>query len=863
MAWGKWRDDKTFHRLEHHCADVAACLEALLDQPVIHRRLASFAGCEEFDAATIGRLCALGFLHDFGKLNTGFQHKVLNDSVFVGRRPQPAGHIAEAMAVLVEDPGVQAPPHYAHAVRCALKLDELAEWGDSVSALLLAALAHHGRPADPGYMMHRDAVRRSWMPYRGYNPAVAAAEFGARLRQWYPQAFKQRSPTLPSTPAFQHAFAGLVALADWIGSNETWFRFEHSKRDDYVDAARSHATRAVSEIGLAVERRRAMSAAPEFTRLFLHVSPNAVQRAVAAAPLDERLLILESETGSGKTEAALLRYAALFKAGLVDGLYFAVPTRSAAMQLHRRVNAATQRLFPSDDPYEAVLAVPGYLRAGDVEGHPGPRWEAFWDDRPDDRDLARRWAAESTRRFLAAQVAVGTVDQAMMAGLMVKHAHARAAALARSLLVIDEVHASDAYMRRVLGRVLEHHFSAGGYALLMSATLGSASRARWLSGSREAPPLDEAVTVPYPALWGRGNSTPVLHALAGGGYEKCVAMTSASDIEIPEAIAARAQAAVRSGARVLVIRNTVDAAIATAQALEAIGGEMVPMLQVGGAATLHHGRFAAEDRRALDREVEQAMGREARAAGLVVVGTQTLEQSLDIDADFLITDLCPLDVLLQRLGRLHRHRRDDRPAGFADPQCVVLTPSEGLSPDRSLLRFGLGPDRDGGGVYPDLRILEVTRRLIELEPLWRIPAMNRALVERATHPEALAALEDELGEAWAGIGRLVEGRAIGDSQTGQGHSLDWSVNFLDLRFPDAEERIRTRLGGDGAVVKFADEPVGPFGLRVSRIVLPPHLSVSLTGVDVSGVMAEPFEGGFRFSCGRRSFRYDRFGLTKI
>ena len=140
--------------------------------------------------------------------------------------------------------------------------------------------------------------------------------------------------------------------------------------------------------------------------------------------------------------------------------------------------------------------------------------------------------------------------------------------------------------------------------------------------------------------------------------------------------------------------------------------------------------------------------------------------------------------------------------------------------------------------------------------------MNRTLVEGATHPEALAEIEDELGEAWAKVGQLVEGRAIGDGQTGQGHALDWSVSFLDLRFPDAEENIRTRLGADGAVVEFDDQPTGPFGQPVSRIVLPPHLSVGLTGKDLIEVMVEPFDGGFSFHCGAESFHYDRFGLTK-
>ena len=119
------------------------------------------------------------------------------------------------------------------------------------------------------------------------------------------------------------------------------------------------------------------------------------------------------------------------------------------------------------------------------------------------------------------------------------------------------------------------------------------------------------------------------------------------------AVAERALHAARDGAKVLVVRNTVGYAIATQQALEELASgdeDRALLFSCRGVPTLHYGRFAAVDRRLLDREVEGCLGKGRRAGGLVVVGTQTLEQSLDIDADFLMTDLCPVDVLLQRIG---------------------------------------------------------------------------------------------------------------------------------------------------------------------------------------------------------------------
>ena len=201
--------------------------------------------------------------------------------------------------------------------------------------------------------------------------------------------------------------------------------------------------------------------------------PHDVQKQAAwETPLNEPVVIIESETGSGKTEAALWRFARMYEAELVDGLYFALPTRSAASQLHQRVNKFISNLFPAGLKPEPVLAVPGYLRAGDFTGNHLSRYEVWWEDHPGHDAHRKFWAAESAKRFLAAQIAVGTVDQAMMGALKVRHGHMRASCLARNLLVVDEVHASDTYMRAIIQDLLDAHLGAGGYALLMSATLG-------------------------------------------------------------------------------------------------------------------------------------------------------------------------------------------------------------------------------------------------------------------------------------------------------------------------------------------------------------------------------------------------------
>nr|WP_264598674.1 CRISPR-associated helicase Cas3' [Rhodoblastus acidophilus] len=587
--------------------------------------------------------------------------------------------------------------------------------------------------------------------------------------------------------------------------------------------------------------------------------PRLQQRLAAEHPLDDRLVILEAETGSGKTEAALWRFARLFEAGLVDALYFALPTRAAAIQIHGRVNRAMARLFGAGAP-EAVLAVPGYIKAGDAPGQSLPDWRVRWDDNPDEEKLLSRWAAESAKRSLAATIAVGTVDQAMLAALQVKHAHLRAAALSRSFLVIDEVHASDRYMTEVQGHLLDMHLRRGGHAMLMSATLGSVARVKWL-GERSAPDFERAVAAPYPAIWGRRDAQP--HGVQGSQREKTVAMELAPTMAAAEA-ARLAITAATQGARVLVIRNTVTAAVATWADIRANGQDGL-LLQVGGEPALHHSRFAPEDRALLDEAVEQALSPDSekrRDGGVIVIGTQTLEQSLDIDADLLVTDLCPVDVLLQRIGRLHRHDLP-RPTGFGEPRCIVLTPEKGLA---ALLtpafENGLGGWVSNGvllGVYRDLSILELTRRLVQSHPQWTIPAMNRWLVESATHTDKIDALNVEMGAAWARYWNDVYGKDIADAGAARRIVLPVDQPFAEVKFVSDEEKIRTRLGGEGVRLEFAAIE-GPFGQIIRSITLPEHWS---RGIDAGAPMAEAIEGGLHISAGASSrFVYDRRGLSK-
>ena len=636
----------SFHCLEHHCADIAACFQTLLADPVMRARFERAAGQISIDRVTETRLAVLAFLHDFGKLNAGFQFKVYDRAELSPGRPPSAGHIEQALLLFEQE-------HMCEAIGLHAMYDT---WGEGFLPLLYASLAHHGRPATRS---HRSGGGPAalWKLYAGYDPLAAAKLLGQRIRLWFPDAFAD-GPPLPDSTALAHLFAGTVALADQIGSDEQQFCFVSEPDPNYIEQAHRLAKQAVGSRLLSRGHWAVHSPALAFADLFDHPDPRPLQTAVSDAPITRPLLVLESETGSGKTEAAVLRFNALWRGGLVDGLYFAVPTRAAAKQLQQRVDRALRRLFPRDSRAETVLAIPGYVQAGVATARRVGRFQVEWEDDPGDEELHRaRWSAESSRYFLSSPAAVGTVDQVLLAALKTKWAHMRGSALSRSLLVVDEAHASDAYMIELLRALLRAHLAVGGHALLMSATLGAAARVA-LTDHRsrlELSPLAEMQAVPYPALTLAGHGVPETRALTETGHSKTVEVRAEPLLSDPSRIAELAIEAARQGAKVLVIRNTVIEAQTVFSAVQEQGGRALSLQAANGPA-LHHSRFAAEDRHLLDGAVEEALGKGRDMGGVVVIGTQTLEQSLDIDADLLISDLCPVDVLLQRIGRLHRHR---------------------------------------------------------------------------------------------------------------------------------------------------------------------------------------------------------------
>lgn len=892
-AWGKRTRGEGAQAAElsllDHCADVAAVLVELLHINTIRVRIETIAGRALIEA-DIARLGCLALWHDIGKANLGFWSQRLGDAEGAALRRRAGleamdrGHTAIVATLL---------RHYATRAKFAVAFpwQELTNWGDGAVDLLWASISHHGTPL---YCQIRGTglcgiegrltnLPGAWQAQDGYDPLAELRILGEAGRRWFPGAFSTDCQALPYTEAFVHAFAGLVSLADWIASNpkEGFFPYESGHSGDRMDFARSQARTVLFRMRIDVEsvRDELQKHASSFGEAFFNADTgqpfvaSGMQNAMARTDLGQ-IVVLESETGSGKTEAALWRFATLFAGGEVDSLAFLLPTRVAATSLKLRVEKFLRDLFKCDHPpLNCVLGVPGYIYADgqEAEGRLAD-FETLWPDNPDEDAAHRRWASEHPKRCFAAAVMIGTVDQALLGVLRVRHAHLRGSALLRSLLVVDEVHASDAYMTGLLEEVLDRHIRAGGHAVLLSATLGGRTRERLLrvgTPSQRLRPGQSAAAAtdfsgaPYPALSDRNGvrvSTPVL-------AQKRIQIEIDRSIQDPAAFVRIASQAARDGARVLLIRNTVGTAMEAQEAIETQLTDALHLLfRVKDVQAMHHGRYAGPDRRILDARVEEVLGKSAaRAHGLVLIGTQTLEQSLDIDADLLITDLAPADVLLQRFGRLHRHKRD-RPPDYEVPRAVVLAPPEGL--DAFLTRRRGQPTHGFGTTYTNLPSLRATLEALEARTFVSVPADCRALVEAAVDEERLQALCEKWGGSWPEAWQTATGRTRSEANEAHHAKLDWRQPWGEQPFPNrAEERLRTRLGGDDRLVDLPERWKSPFGADLAQMKLPDWMlwgvNPNLPGEDRSAAIVEQTRTHILFDWGGLRFLYDRLGLRRV
>ena len=736
--WGKARPGAAslgsapWHLLVHHCLDVAAVgIEALRRMPALQGLFTSHIGLPAHQLqAWVAFWLAL---HDLGKFAESFQSQC--PEVFVALRGKPPNP-AKAYTLRHDSLGMLFWKEVLHDI-----VIDQAWFGAASEGLAVgmdcwarACTGHHGQPPTEGdtWTQHFDK----------HDDRAAALAFVGAARDHFIDADLAKAIAAQDPSRFRAAsaelswwLAGLAVLADWLGSNTHYFAYQDQPMalDRYWQHACQQAISALDASGVLP----VASAAPMgFHGLFPSiVTPSPLQEWAASAPLHKgpQIHLLEDVTGAGKTEAALLLTHRLLAGGHADGFFIALPTMATANAMYGRIAVAYARLFA--DPASLVLAhgqsflVDGFAHSVLPEGPT----EA--DPRQLDETASARctaWLADHNKRALLSPAGVGTIDQALLAVLHSKHQSLRLLGLVGKVLIIDEVHACDVYMQGVLEVLLTFHARAGGSAILLSATLPQRMKQGLLKafakGLEQPAPLASATGYPLATSWPAAGRAGVAQDTIATRADVQRKVQVHSTCDIAEVHAAIAQA-LASGQCVCWVRNTVADALAAFTHFQA----SLPPDKL----LLFHARFALSDRLAMEERVLGTFGKDsthARRVGRLLIATQVVEQSLDVDFDLLVSDLAPIDRVIQRAGRLRRHRRAADGTPLADPAAAdqrgapwlwLLTPPWADEPDARWFKAAFPK---GAGVYPHHGQLWLTARALQAGA-FTMPDDARGLIE--------------------------------------------------------------------------------------------------------------------------------------
>lgn len=594
--------------------------------------------------------------HDIGKLTIGFQLK------------SPIWEPPTAWQEIIRNQGAQNSIS-SHATMSERVLKKA--FGVS-SHYAWAIGAHHGSTAH-AMLGIVELMRAEFVPLREALMQEIIAEFGP-----LPQG-KCESGALLS------AFAGFVVLADWIASDEDFFPLESKKlygrpfTDELKRIAGHQAQKAVDSLCLATPRLK-----PDLPfEAYNPFSASALQKAAIENITGPGLYIIEAAMGKGKTEAALAAAYQLISKGQARGFYFALPTQLTSNEIHRRTREIFGRVVEGTTVLPLAHSSSWLTQVEKLAIHPA---DAEDEESLDHVRAARAWL--TSRKALLSPFGVGTIDQALMGTLPVKFSQLRMFGLAGKVVIFDEVHSYDAYSGTVLRELIKQLMDLHCTVIILSATLTHELRLCLLSAVTEKEPehpeADEWKGYPLLSIARPGMPPhPVPIPQDENDTPKTVEIRHLTLTEpaLPYELLEEIEAKVAMGFCVLIIRNTVPLAQATYRQVKSklcANGEEE---QVG---LLHsrfpfYQRFGHPDRpEEIGREARWVArlgkNREKRPKGCVVVSTQVCEMSVDIDADWLITDLCPTDQLLQRIGRLHRHK-EPRCAEAILAETVILHPA--------------------------------------------------------------------------------------------------------------------------------------------------------------------------------------------
>ena len=882
--------------LWQHLDDTAAVATRLWDEwlPVQVRHRVS-AGLDGSDSAARCLLTFLAGVHDVGKATPAFavQVPVLADQMVLAGLAVPR---------LLPEDRRRLPHSVAGEVLLERWLRQRHGWSrETASELGVVVGGHHGVPPSKSTILRALDHRELFGSGPWEEVQVALIERAARRTGADLQLAAWKGMALPQS--VQVTLTAVVIVADWIASASELFPLS-ALGDQPCESAEQRAARAWAELELPRPWHATDTglSPDELVRSRFGWGEVAVARPVQHAAVEEArvmdvpgLLVIEAPMGEGKTEAALLAAEILAARSGAGGCFVALPTQATTDAMFDRVldwlgrvpDAVIAADAQSTSGHRATSVALAHGKASlnstfrelrtpsapqqiglDEEGAP-LRAHTGGDALGALDGVVHRWMTGRKKGPLADFV-VGTIDQLLFTSLRARHLALRHLGMARKVVILDEIHSFDAYMNTYLQSALEWLGAHGVTVIMLSATLPSglreelvaayrrgmaplepggvgrparidwAARAAALRASSGIDPGLDAATSFEPEAVGE---YPVLTSLRAGEVRQRTAAPSGRDTKVrleiapddPDALVVMLREALSDGGCALVVRNTVARAQQTARTLTEVFGHDVRLV---------HSRFIGHHRMTNDAWLREAFGAPGkgreRPPRSIVVGTQVVEQSLDVDFDLLITDLAPTDLLLQRVGRLHRHERGAgeslRPSRLREARCVVVGVQDWSTTPPEL-------DRGGRTVYGAHALLRAAALVVErtgadgvihlpddIAP-WVQRAYARAPLGPDSWQEAMAAAELEADRVVAAkrerakVFRLAAPRAAGvpvlgwidgsigeadDTAAGQAQVRDaeQSVEVLVLQ-RDCDGQLRLLDGVPGFVQDLVDPERAP------------------------------------------------------
>jgi len=773
-------DDK-WHPLVLHMLDVASGADAILarEPEATRQRMAAIFGMEWEDARSW--LMLVVACHDLGKACPGFQCKWENmTGMDSGRSPNS---------------------NINHAFVSQIALTELLQgrgWADGLTDLVADAVGcHHGDRASPSVLENLAGDRRAL----GRDPWPQARQslFEALLDIFKPANIPAKK-TL-SGPDFM-LLSGLTSFADWIGSNEDWFPFGNPEDCEdlqgWFQKRRTRADQALNAIGW--EPRTPLSPEPKSFEQVFRFAPRPLQQAVADAlsnVKDPVILLVEAPMGEGKTEAALFAYLELQRRFGHRGLYVALPTKATGNAMFKRTLEFLHRQGIGRTLDLQLLHGAKLLN----DTFQDLRLSGIHDPETGGEIRAREWFTHKKRGLLS-EYGVGTVDQALLPILPVRHNFVRLWGLANRVVIFDEIHAYDAYTGTLLIYLLRWLLALGSSVVLLSATLPPSIRRKLAEVVGDRLPEQET-DYPRLSVFSPNRKVEQKHFQADPARRLVLRLQGIQpDLQSMRSALSEHLA---GGGMGLALVNTVQRAqdlyrlFPEGDPLEREGQRVGKRLPNGTEVFLFHARFPADRRQKREDQTLETFGEgSSRTGRKILIATQVGEQSLDLDFDLIATDLAPVDLVLQRAGRLWRHARKFRP--ISEPVLLVA----GLAGDEPP---SFGKPLRWGAVYREDILLRSWILLRSRQNLM-LPDEIDTLVQSVYEEQVVmpALLEERMNRAM-----LAEGEALAQRQQantaiiGLPDDASWNQPERFVLYDEDEPGVhrtlmaKTRLGEDAIV----------------------------------------------------------------